>query len=599
MSPEGRPANTAGAAAPPLLNDRYEVGERLNEGAFFYTHRGRDTRTGKPVAIKVLKPEFGTDEAFAGRLLSEAQSAIQLEHPNIAHVFEAWRERGTVVLITEWVPGINLKDRIRRVAPFPLAVAMDILLACAQALGYAHENGFVHGDVRPDNIIITPDGRVKITDFGLGPSVTASSRVQLSALPQAAYYLAPEVAEGRAADARTDIYSLGCILYEMLSGDVPFEAETPLAVAAKHLHSPVPSVREANPAVPNAVDGIAQKCLQKEPLKRYLTIPALLQDIQLVRDALRSDQPLTWSPIKAQTESEPVPAKTKTRAAAHADERVPDGGPSARLLVAVALLGVLMIVVFFGVVTALMRPPSQVTVPVNLVGMHETQAAQALEQLGLKPVVRKDFSEKPAGIVFETTPPSGTDIRAGKTVYLYVSAGQEPVKVPDVVGRPVKEAQAALRSAGLTPGTLQEDFNESIPKGEVISQSPTGGQSAEKQSPVTLVISKGPAPAPPPVAVDDGTEPDPDAGSGPIEPIPQEDLVARDHVVTVRVPRGNRGPQRVRIVVRNQDGTEDTAYDEIHQPGDELEHTVTTLGAKGKCRIQVYVNDELMKSTDV
>jgi serine/threonine-protein kinase len=603
MTPEGRPTNSVGTAAP-LLNDRYEVGERVSEGAFFYTHRGRDTHSGKYVAIKVLKPEFAADEAFGGRLLSEAQSAVSLQHPNIAQVHQAWRERGTVVVVTEWVAGINLKDRIRRVAPFPLAVAMDILLACTQALGYAHESGFVHGDVRPDNIIITPDGRVKLTDFGVGPSVVASSRIQLNALPQAAYYLAPEVAEGRAADARTDIYSLGCILYEMLAGEVPFEGETPLAVAAKHLHSPAPSLRQANPSVPNAVDGVAARCMQKDPLKRYLTAAALLQDIQLVRDALRSDQPLTWSPMRAQAESEPLPQKAKPRAqrrAAHED-RDADSGPSAKLLLAVALLGVLMIVVFFGAVMLIMRPPSQVSVPTNLVGMPVDQAVDALQRAQLKPEVRRDFSEKPQGIVFETTPPGGMEIRAGKQVYLYVSAGPEPVKAPDVVGKPLAEARAAIKAAGLVQGDLKEEYSETIEKGQVMAQAPRADESRPKLTPVTLIVSKGPAPLPPPIDLDSSLPDEPadappdDAAGG---PVPAGDLVARDHVVTVRVPRRNRGPQRVRIVVRNQDGTEDTAYDEIHEAGDELEHTVTTLGDKGTCRIRVYVNDELIKSTDV
>src|SRR5687768_9010792 len=158
MTPEGPSANPAGATAP-VFNNRFEVGERLAEGTFFFTHRGRDIESGQPVAIKVLKPQYAADESFSERLLNEAQSARRLRHANIAQVLDAWEERGTLVIATEWVRGINLKDRIRRVAPFPLAVAMDITLACAQALQFAHENGYVHGDIRPDNVIITPDGR--------------------------------------------------------------------------------------------------------------------------------------------------------------------------------------------------------------------------------------------------------------------------------------------------------------------------------------------------------------------------------------------------------------------------------------------------------
>jgi len=610
MSSEGSSANPTGTVVR-LLNERYELGERLTESSFFHTYRGRDTQSGQLVAIKVLRPEYAADEAFASRLLSEAESAATLQHPNIAQVHAAWRERGTIVIVTEWVRGINLKDRVRRVAPFPLAVAMDIILACAEVLNYAHDRGFVHGDVRPDNIIITPEGRVKITDFGLGASVASSQRIQLAALPRAVYYLAPELVEGRVTDAATDIYSLGCILYEMLAGVVPYDAETSLSVAAKHLHQAVPSLQQANPQVPNAVAGIAAKCMQKDPLARYLTVQALIGDIQKVREAIRNNTSLDWTPLKAPEESPALPKESKTRAARRERpvqrEREAPSGPSVGLLAGLGIFAILMVAGFAFFMSTLLfgNPfnggPREASVPANLIGMQQQQAVDALKAAGLTADIRADFSDKPEGVVYDSTPKSGMEMRTGKPVILFVSKGTEPLTVPDVVGKKRAEAQQALQSIGLVIADTKTEFSEIYEKGEVIAQSPIGGTQAKKKSPVTLIVSKGAEPVPQnePVAVET-PEVTPEAHpEPPAETVPQGEMPVREHEVSIRVPRSAKSAQTVKIVVRNEDGSEQTVYEQEHQPGEDVKQTVSTLGNKGKCQIRVYLNDHEISRTDV
>jgi serine/threonine-protein kinase len=610
MSSEGSSANPTGAAVR-LLNERYELGERLTESSFFHTYRGRDTQSGQPVAIKVLRPEYASEEAFASRLLSEAESAATLQHPNIAQVHAAWRERGTVVIVTEWVRGINLKDRVRRVAPFPLAVAMDIILACAEVLNYAHDRGYVHGDVRPDNIIITPEGRVKVTDFGLGASVASSQRIQLAALPRAVYYLAPELVEGRVTEAATDIYSLGCILYEMLAGVVPYDAETSLSVAAKHLHQPVPSLQKANPQVPNAVAGIAAKCMQKNPLDRYLTVQELIADIQKVREAIRANTSLDWTPLKMPEESPALPKESKPRAARREKpaerEREAPSGPSMGLLAGLGLFAVVMVAGFAFYMSTLLfgNPfnggPREVSVPAKLVGMQQQQALEALKSVGLTADIREDFSEKPGGIVYDTAPKSGVEMRTGRPVILFVSKGTEPITVPDVVGKKRAEAQQLLQTAGLVMSDTKTEFSEIYDKGEVIAQSPIGGTQTKKKSPITLIVSKGAEPAPPdePVAVE-SPEAVPDKPADPApDPVPAGEMPVREHEVSIRVPRSAKSGQTVKIIVRNEDGSEQTVYEQEHQPGEDVKETVSTLGNKGKCQIRVYLNDREISRTDV
>lgn len=602
MSSESPSANPVGSA-PVVLRNRYELGERLADGTFFYTHRGRELSSGRTVAIKVLRPEFANDEAFSSRLLSEAQSVTSLRHPSIAEVLEAWQERGTVVIVTEWVRGINLKERIKRVAPFPLAVAMDILLSCADALNYAHENGYVHGDIRPDNIIITPDGRVKITDFGLGSSLSSSGRIQMTALAQAAYYTAPEVTQGRVPDSRSDTYSLGCVLYEMLTGNVPFEAETPVAVAARHLHDAPPSPKAANPAIPPAVDGITLKCLQKDPRSRYVTLEGLLRDINAVREALRNDRPLNWSPIKPAPEPEPVPQKTRPRAVKPAppprEERPQpeaEGGPSFKLILALGILILMMFAGGFGAMMYLTQTPDQVTVPADLVGMTEAEASKVLGRLGLVPQVRRDFNDRVVeGKVYDTDPKGTSEVRAGKSVVLWVSQGTQPVTVPDVVGKELAAAQKELQGAGFSLSEAKEEFSEVIPKGEVMAQVPIGGSQAAKKSSVSLVVSKGKEPVTEmqPVDVEPTTEitpPEADPGTSGTASGPE-----REFEISFPLSTRSEGAQHVRMVVRHEDGSEETQYDRDHMPGDQVSHTVAVRGAEGKCQIRVYLNDRLIR----
>ena len=638
MSIEGTAAEPA-ERAPTLLKNRFEVGERVAEGTFFFTHRGRDLDSGRPIAVKVLRPEYSTDQAFTDRLLEEAKSAVTLRHPGIAQVYDAWSEYGTVLVVAEWVRGINLKDRIRRVAPFPVTVALDIFQACAEALQYAHDAGRVHGDVRPENIIITPDGRVKISDFGVGTSAPASSRIQLGALSHSAHYLAPELVEGKSLRPQSDLYALGCILFEMLTGFPPFDAEAPLALAVKHVQEPAPSPKRLQPEIPVAVDGLVRKCMQKAPDERYADAKALLTDVQRIQEALRTDRALNWSPLPSDSVTERPRRATEEKSTPNGDstraisppimlprlERKPkpapaakekpdiervrtlreDTGPTWKLIAGVGLLGLTLLGGAFGFVALWSRPPDTVTIPTTLIGSSRAMAESTLTRLGLKPDVREEYNQKvPEGTVYELEPRAGMDIRVGKTVMLHVSKGAQPATVPDVVGKTLTAATKQIKADNLVMGQTREEYSEVIDKGLVIAQTPLGGTEAKKKSAVDVIVSKGPEPVetpPEPVEVtpDPIQEATPEPEPAPTPDTPAADLPSRDLIVTVQVPRRDQGPQKVEIRVRNEDGTTQSVYDEEHQPGDTVEQTVSVLGNKGKCQIRVFINGRLVKRENV
>lgn len=356
-------------------------------------------------------------------------------------------------------------------------------------------------------------------------------------------------------------------------------------------------------------------------MTRYLVVKGLLRDVDAVQEAIRNNRSLNWSPLKGTMESAPVPDRKKQRPRVEPEA---DSGPSGKLLAGVALLGLVMIAGFFLAVTLIFRAPGQVMVPANLVGLPQPEAVALLSRAGLKADVRQEYHERvPVGIVFETAPKGGVELRAGRTVILYTSRGSQPVSVPDVVGKDLPAAQKEIKATGLALGQTREEFSEVTAAGKVISQVPTGGFEAPKKSVVNLVVSKGPEPILTPRVPEetqrDETAPDfrPDRGtdrpsdSGPADttdtwnPSPDTDSAApgeperREHVIEVQIPRRSIGPQTVQIVVRNEDGSEQTVYEQDHQPGEKVEETVTTLGAKGKCQIRVYLNGKLVKSTHV
>jgi eukaryotic-like serine/threonine-protein kinase len=645
QSPDAR-----GATGARLLNSRYEVGEKIGEGSFFAVYRGRDSQSGQAVAVKIASDEYAGDREFADRLRAEALAASRLDHPHIVAVYDAWMEGGRIAIATEFVRGINLKERVRRVAPFPLAVAIDIAAAVSEALEYAASQGLSHGDLRPENILVTPEGQVKLADFGVGAAVCASSRLQMSALLHSAHYLPPEVAQGKAPSAPSDVYSLGAILYEMLSGQPPFQADTPFAIAVKHLHEPPPSLRRQNPGVPKAVEGIVLKCLQKEPAARYPNPGALLADLRGVREALRFGKPLTWSPVPepvppaAGRGAEPAPGPAKAPAvAAPVPPRHPPvertangtfGEPSLRLLILLPLMALCLAGAIFAMFVVGTRAPRDTTVP-DVLHMTRDEAKRHLGERGLlMRVARENFNETaPPGTVTASDPPPDVQVKQGKAVDVWISKGPKPSTVPNLPGLTEADARARLSDARLSAGEVRREFDETVPAGQIVSQEPAAQTQVERNSPVSFVISKGPEPEPPPepstppeqaptpssegttdsgATIGGGTDNAPGGGTstgtgtmtdlaspaaGANQPAPGA-VENKDRVFDISTKmEGDRPMNRLRIVVTDEHGRQQV-LSQLYPRRETVHKSIKATGAPGTIRIEVYENGQLVKDRE-
>ncbi len=292
-----------------LVSQRYEVLEKIGEGPLFTVYKARDKHQNRVVALKAVAGAFVRDSALAGGLAARLEASANLNQPNITQFYEWGQENDAAYAAVEFVRGINLRERIRRIAPFTLSVAVDVGVAISEALQYAHSQGQTHGDLRPHNMIVTPEGAVKVTDFGVMAGVAQSPRAQADVLARSAPYRAPELTPSQAGSVAGDIYALGAIFYEMLTGATLYAGDSLDAIADQHAYSPIPLPRVINPGVPRSVEGIIVKCLQKRPEARYRTANEVLSDLKSVHDALRFGKPLSWSPVDADKLANDVPVR--------------------------------------------------------------------------------------------------------------------------------------------------------------------------------------------------------------------------------------------------------------------------------------------------
>ncbi len=459
-----------------VLGGRYRLEDRIGGGGMAWVWKAEDTLLHRPVAIKLLREEFVADEAFVRRFRQEAESAASLLHPNVVHVYDVGEERGTHYIVMELVEGETLKARIQRQGPLPVGRALQIATSVARALQAAHRKGIVHRDIKPQNILLTAEGRVKVADFGIARAASGTTIVHTNTVIGSAHYFAPEQARGGFTDEKSDLYSLGAVLYEMLTGQPPFEGATPVAVALKHLQEEPVSPRRRRPEIPRSVEAIVLRLLEKDPAKRYTGADALLADLHRALEEI--GEPMGEEEAPAPTD-DPKP-RTGRRAQPQ---------PRRRRIWPWVIIALALIALIFGGIRAFSAWMSVPSVRVaNVEGLPLGQATRKLTAQGLSAIVTgHEHRSAPKNTVVLQNPSPGDVVKKGRIVDLTVSDGPQMLSVQNVVGLPVGQAQAALQ--GFKVQVIQVKSGQ--PQGTVVKQKPQGG-TLPAGGKIVLSVSSGP-----------------------------------------------------------------------------------------------------------
>ncbi len=477
-----------------VFGGRYELGEQIARGGTAQVFVARDLLLGRPVALKVLISELSSDSAFVARFRREAQAAANLSHPNIVPIFDWGEAESTYFIVMEYVDGEALSSIIRTQAPIPAAQAASIGSDIAKALAYAHRHGVVHRDVKPGNVLITAEGQVKVTDFGIARAMGADEQVTQTGLVMGtATYFSPEQAQGFAVDGRSDIYSLGVVLYEMVTGKPPFSGESPVSIAYQHVRERPQPPSLVNPEVPAALEAVILQAMAKSPADRYQSADAMRADL----DRFVHGQPVLAPPSPEEPATVAVPAATEFAVAgAETFAHDADGGSKRTTPYWIASGGVFavaigLIIFFGGRSLGYFGGAPFIHVP-NVVGMTEKAADADLTAKGLVPArhqVKATGSD--AGRVLREKPSSGT-VQRGSTIALTVAGPASTTPVPTVTGLTKSQAEATLKSHGFkwfVNFVRVTAVGET--QGNVISQSPNGGFPARNGAKVTIDVAHG------------------------------------------------------------------------------------------------------------
>ncbi len=482
---------TSGDLTGRKVMNRYKVVERIGGGGMAVVWKAYDLVLDRNVALKVLRPEMSEDDDFIRRFRLEAQSAASLSHNNIVSIYDVGEEQGLYFIVMELVEGQSLRDRLNAEGTLCPEEALRIAAGICEGLAHAHARRIIHRDIKPQNILLTKQGAVKVADFGIARALGVSSTTARDVVVGSAPYMAPEQARNGVASVRSDLYSVGVVLYEMLTGKPPFTGDSPVSVALQHVQAEVPPLRLRNPNVPQAVEDLVEKALSKDPLGRFGSAGEMLQAIGSLqspgqpRRVERMEQAdVVYKPPSPGGDEKLARSKKKT-------ERVPT---PVRVFLVFALLALAVLGYSAYLFKQWMAVPTLV-VP-DLVGRTQMEAQSMAKQAGFVFQISGERydEEVPAGVVVSQSPQGGQEAKKGREVLCLISKGQDYVRVPDVTGKLRREAYVELQNAGVQVGTVDYQFHPTIDEDHVVNQNPKAGADVARDYFVDLVISKGQEP---------------------------------------------------------------------------------------------------------
>lgn len=513
-----------------LLSERYEIIDKVGSGGMADVYNAKDVRLNRNVAIKILKQEYSNDAKFVAKFRAEAQSVAGLSHPNIVNVYDVGEDNDLYYIVMELVEGITLKKFIEKKGRLEINEAIGIGIQIAQGIEEAHKNHIIHRDIKPQNIIISKEGKVKVTDFGIAKAAT-SNTITSNAMGSV-HYISPEQARGGYSDEKSDIYSLGVTLYEMLLGKVPFEGDSTVSVAFAHVHEEALSLHEADASVPRSLSRIVQKCMQKKPDLRYANAAALIMDLRRAvsdpdGDYVELEEEINDSPtikisddvVRAVKEQPHKVEKEKPvkKEEIPLEEDALDPKLERILKICSGVVAVIIVIVIFLIigkvagwwggskddgkdnpssVSASAQPTQdaadKVVVP-ELVDHTLEEAQELLQDNNLKYQLQPvEDSDKEANIVTDQEPLAGEEVDEYSIVTIYYSRKESGVVIPNLENYTVEDAAAALEKLGLTVASNSHQYSDSVEKGKVVGTNPVVGTSVSKGTSVSIIVSKGP-----------------------------------------------------------------------------------------------------------
>jgi eukaryotic-like serine/threonine-protein kinase len=471
-----------------VIDGRYRVAARLGSGGMADVYLAHDTLLGRQVALKLLHHRFAEDQEFVERFRREASSAAGLSHPNVVAVFDRGEWDGTYYIAMEYLPGRSLKAVVREHGPLSPPDAIDIVVQILLAVRFAHKRGIIHRDIKPHNVILDEEGRAKVTDFGIARA-GASDMTLTGSIMGTAQYLSPEQAQGHAVSETSDLYAVGVVLYELLTGSVPFEGESAVTIALKQVSVEPTPPSQRNPEVGPPLDAVVMRSLAKDPLARFASADEFIAALQRAREGIAPAPAFNGAPPTVDAAAAllvpPLPGE---------DQPDPADAARRRRWVVWAAAGVAALAIVAAVILLFLLPSSKagrVTVP-EVTGETQSAAVASLKREGLVAVVTLAANARVAsGLVIGTTPPPGTVVKKGSRVSVVVSSGPGIVALPNVNNKKSADATKILREKGFQP-MVEKQSSDTVPSGLVISTDPAAGTEVQVGSPVTVFVSSGP-----------------------------------------------------------------------------------------------------------